>query len=128
MTRKTKSRDTLTPKEEELMQLLWQHGPMCVKELVELYPEPHPHVNTVSTVVRTLEEKGYVGHEPAGSGYRYFAIAQKEDFRNRSLKQIIKGYFDNSYINAVSSLVENEHISIDELRSLIDMIEKQQNK
>lgn len=128
MTRKTKSRDTLTPKEEELMQLLWQHGPMCVKELVELYPEPHPHVNTVSTVVRTLEEKGYVGHEPAGSGYRYFAIAQKEDFRNRSLKQIIKGYFDNSYINAVSSLVENEQISIDELRSLIDMIEKQQNK
>lgn len=110
------------------MQLLWQHGPMCVKELVELYPEPHPHVNTVSTVVRTLEEKGYVGHEPAGSGYRYFAIAQKEDFRNRSLKQIIKGYFDNSYINAVSSLVENEQISIDELRSLIDMIEKQQNK
>lgn len=128
MTRKTKLRDTLTPKEEELMQLLWQHGPMCVKELVELYPEPHPHVNTVSTVVRTLEEKGYVGHEPAGSGYRYFAIAQKEDFRNRSLKQIIKGYFDNSYINAVSSLVENEQISIDELRSLIDMIEKQQNK
>lgn len=128
MTRKTKSRDTLTPKEEELMQLLWQHGPMCVKELVELYPEPHPHVNTVSTVVRTLEEKGYVEHEPAGSGYRYFAIAQKEDFRNRSLKQIIKGYFDNSYINAVSSLVENEQISIDELRSLIDMIEKQQNK
>lgn len=128
MTRKTKSRDTLTPKEEELMLLLWQHGPMCVKELVELYPEPHPHVNTVSTVVRTLEEKGYVEHEPAGSGYRYFAIAQKEDFRNRSLKQIIKGYFDNSYINAVSSLVENEQISIDELRSLIDMIEKQQNK
>lgn len=128
MARKNKSKDTLTPKEEELMQLLWQHGPMCVKELVELYPEPHPHVNTVSTVVRTLEEKGYVGHEPAGSGYRYFAIAQKEDFRNRSLKQIIKGYFDNSYINAVSSLVENEQISIDELRSLIDMIEKQQNK
>lgn len=128
MTRKNKSKDTLTPKEEELMQLLWQHGPMCVKELVELYPEPHPHVNTVSTVVRTLEEKGYVGHEPAGIGYRYFAIAQKEDFRNRSLKQIIKGYFDNSYINAVSSLVENEQISIDELRSLIDMIEKQQNK
>ena len=127
MARKNKSKDTL-PKEEELMQLLWQHGPMCVKELVELYPEPHPHVNTVSTVVRTLEEKGYVGHEPAGSGYRYFAIAQKEDFRNRSLKQIIKGYFDNSYINAVSSLVENEQISIDELRSLIDMIEKQQNK
>lgn len=128
MARKNKSKDTLTPKEEELMQLLWQHGPMCVKELVELYPEPHPHVNTVSTVIRTLEEKGYVGHEPAGSGYRYFAIAQKEDFRNRSLKQIIKGYFDNSYINAVSSLVENEQISIDELRSLIDMIEKQQNK
>lgn len=128
MARKNKSKDTLTPKEEELMQLLWQHVPMCVKELVELYPEPHPHVNTVSTVVRTLEEKGYVGHEPAGSGYRYFAIAQKEDFRNRSLKQIIKGYFDNSYINAVSSLVENEQISIDELRSLIDMIEKQQNK
>ena len=128
MARKPKSKETLTPKEEELMQLLWLHGPMCVKELVELYPEPHPHVNTVSTVVRTLEEKGYVGHESAGTGYRYFAIAQKEDFRDRSLKQIIKGYFDNSYINAVSSLVENERISVDELRSLIEMIEQQNTK
>lgn len=73
------------------MQLLWDNGPMYVRELVQLYPDPKPHVNTVSTVVRTLEEKGYVNHEAAGTGYKYFAVAQKEDFADKTLNNVIKG-------------------------------------
>jgi len=123
MAKKTKSKIGLTPKEEEVMQILWQHGPMYVREMLQYYTEPLPHVNTVSTVVRTLEEKGYVNHQAVGSGYKYFATAAKEDFRDRTLSNIIKGYFDNSYLSAVSTLVENEKISLDELRELINLIE-----
>lgn len=124
MGRNSKKKQTLTPREEELMQLLWDNGPMYVRELVQLYPDPKPHVNTVSTVVRTLEEKGYVNHEAAGTGYKYFAVAQKEDFADKTLNNVIKGYFNNSYLNAVSTLVKTEKISVDELRELIDLIEK----
>lgn len=124
MGRNSRKKQTLTPREEELMQLLWDNGPMYVRELVQLYPDPKPHVNTVSTVVRTLEEKGYVNHEAAGTGYKYFAVAQKEDFADKILNNVIKGYFNNSYLNAVSTLVKTEKISVDELRELIDLIEK----
>ena len=124
MGRNSRKKQTLTPREEELMQLLWDNGPMYVRELVQLYPDPKPHVNTVSTVVRTLEEKGYVNHEAAGTGYKYFAVAQKEDFADKTLNNVIKGYFNNSYLNAVSTLVKTEKISADELRELIDLIEK----
>lgn len=124
MGRNSRKKQTLTPREEELMQLLWDNGPMYVRELVQLYPDPKPHVNTVSTVVRTLEEKGDVNHEAAGTGYKYFAVAQKEDFADKTLNNVIKGYFNNSYLNAVSTLVKTEKISVDELRELIDLIEK----
>lgn len=124
MGRNSRKKQTLTPREEELMQLLWDNGPMYVRELVQLYPDPKPHVNTVSTVVRTLEEKGHVNHEAAGTGYKYFAVAQKEDFADKTLNNVIKGYFNNSYLNAVSTLVKTEKISVDELRELIDLIEK----
>ena len=124
MAKKERIKQTLTLREEEVMQMLWDNGPMLVRELVQLHPDPKPHVNTVSTVVRTLEEKGFVGHEPAGSGYKYFAVASKEDFAKRTLSNVIKGYFNNSYLNAVSTLVENENISVDELRELIDLIDK----
>ncbi len=124
MGRNSRKKQTLTPREEELMQLLWDNGPMYVRELVQLYPDPKPHVNTVSTIVRTLEEKGYVNHEAAGTGYKYFAVAQKEDFADKTLNNVIKGYFNNSYLNAVSTLVKTEKISVDELRELIDLIEK----
>lgn len=128
MAKKGRIKSALTPREEELMQLLWEAGrPMKVRELVALYPEPHPHVNTVSTVVRTLEEKGFVAHQPDGSGYAYYAVAQKDDFRDRSLRQIIRNYFGNSYMGAVSTLVEEEKITVDELKELISMIESRKD-
>ncbi len=114
----------LTLREEEVLQKLWEHGPMSVRQLVELYPEPQPHVNTVSTVVRTLEAKDFVGHESNGQGFVYFAKIAKDSIRDRSLGQVIKNYFSGSYIGAVSTLVEEEKISLDELKELIDMIEK----
>lgn len=122
-----RKRQVLTEKEAQIMQMLWSRGPMFVREMVELYPEPKPHVNTVSTTVRILEDKGYVSHEPVGGSHRYYAVARMEDFRERSLTDLVRNYFNNSYKSAVSALVEDEKISVDELREIIDLIERKQN-
>lgn len=123
-----RKRQMLTEKETPIMQMLWEHGPMFVREMVELYPEPRPHFNTVSTLVRILEEKGYVGHEKLGNSHRFFAIAKKSDFSRRSLTEVIRDYFNDSYKSAVSALVEEEKISVEELREIIDLIESKRNK
>lgn len=122
--RKPTPKDQLTDKEEELMRLLWEHGPMFVSRLVELYPEPKPHVNTVSTVIRRLEAKGFVAHNEVGGSFQYYAVAEMESFRLRSLGRVIKSYFKGSYYGAVSALVAEEKISADELRELLDIIEQ----
>lgn len=122
-----RKRQILTDKETEIMNMLWEHGPMFVREMVALYPDPKPHFNTVSTTVRTLEEKGYVTHEAIGASHRYLAVVAKADFRERSLSEIIRNYFDNSYKNIVSALAESEKITVDELREIIDIIESRGN-
>lgn len=114
----------LTEKEALIMNLLWEHGPMFVREMLGHYPEPRPHFNTVSTTVRILEEKGYVGHEAVGASHRYMAIAQPEEFRSRSLAQLVRSYFNNSYASVVSALAEEEKISADELRDILKTIEE----
>lgn len=114
----------LTRKEEELMQLLWEHGPMPVSGLVELYPDPKPHFNTVSTVVRRLETKGFVSHNDIGGSYQYYAVARKEDFRDHSFGEFIKSYFNGSYYGAVSTLVAEEKITAEELRELLALVEQ----
>ncbi len=114
----------LTEKEAQIMTMLWERGPMFVREMLPLYDEPRPHFNTVSTTVRILEDKGYVGHEAVGSSHRYFAAVSPEEFRERSLAQVVKNYFNNSYAMAVSALVREEKISVDELRRIIEMVEK----
>ena len=114
----------LTAKEEEIMNLFWERGALFVRELLDFYGEPKPHFNTLSTIVRGLEDKGFVSHKPFGNTYQYFAAISKDKFQNRSLKELIGKYYDNSAFSAVSSLVKEEAISVDELRELISIIEK----
>lgn len=121
---KKTTKDQLTPKEEELMQFLWEHGPVSISRLVELYPEPKPHFNTVSTVMRRLEAKGFVDHRETGGAFHYFAKVQKEFFRNRSFGNFIKNYFGGSYFGAVSALVAEDKISKEELEELLKLVER----
>ena len=114
----------LTAKEEEIMGFFWEKGPLFVKEMLEFYDEPKPHFNTLSTIVRGLEEKGYLTHKAYGNTYQYYATVSREDFSKRTLKGVISKYFNNSYLNAVSSLVREEDISVDELKKLIREVEK----
>lgn len=114
----------LTAKEEEVMRILWERGPMLVKEVLEYLPEPRPHVNTVSTVIRVLEKKGYVGHKKEVGTYRYHAILEKESYRKATLMTMLRNYFDNSLKSMVSALVQEEHLSEEEINECIDIIEK----
>ncbi|MDE5647164.1 MAG: BlaI/MecI/CopY family transcriptional regulator [Muribaculaceae bacterium] len=118
-----RKRQKLTERETQIMQILWEHGPLFIREMVEMWDEPKPHFNTISTLVRILEEKKYVGHEKIGNSHRFYAIAEKSDFSRCSLAEVIRNYFNNSYKNAVSALAEDEKISIEELREIIDIVE-----
>lgn len=119
-----KNNRKLTVKEEELMEFFWDKGPLYVKELLAFYEDPKPHFNTISTIVRILESKGFVSHETFGSTYRYFPMLSREDFQKETLGNVISKYFNNSYMNIVSSLVEEEKISLDELKELIENVQK----
>lgn len=121
--------EKLTAKEEEVLRLFWERGPLYVKEIVELYDAPKPHFNTISTIVRTLEEKGYVGHTQNGKSYCYHAIVAEEDMGKKSLSSIVGRYFKNSYLRVVSSFVEDGNIPVEDLRRLLDEVDKaNQNK
>jgi len=113
----------LTQKEEEIMNLFWEKGPMFVKELKELYSDRKLHYNTLSTMVRALEEKGFIDHQQFGNTHRYFAAVTKEDYSKRTLGNVVKKYFNNSYKNVVSALVEEENLSVEDLKKLISEIE-----
>mgnify|MGYP002415576662 FL=1 len=121
---KRKIMKTLTAKEEEIMGYFWEKGPLFVKQLLDFYDEPRPHFNTLSTIVRGLEEKGFLSHEAFGNTYQYYAVVSRDDFKKKTLKGVISKYFNNSYLGAVSSLVKEEEISLDELKQLIRDVEK----
>lgn len=114
----------LTLKEEEIMSFFWAKEELFVKELLAFYDEPKPHFNTLSTIVRGLEEKGFLSHRAFGNTYQYYAVVSEEDFRNGTLKNVVKKYFNDSFLNVVSSLVREEDISIEELKELITQVEK----
>ena len=118
----------LTVKEEELMGYFWEKGPLFVKQLLEFYDEPRPHFNTLSTIVRGLEEKGFLHHEVFGNTYQYYALVSEKEYKSSALKEVVSQYYNNSYINVVSSFIEEEGMSVDELKSLIEYIEQSKKK
>ena len=118
----------LTNKEKEIMDLYWQHGPMFVKELLEYYDEPRPHFNTLSTMVRILEREGFLDHKQFGNSYQYFPTLTEKEYGKSTIAGVIKNYFNDSYLSAVSSFVKEEKISLEELKDLIDQIEKSNSK
>ena len=114
----------LSKKKEEIMNHFWTHGKMYVRELRELYPDPKPHFNTLSTQVRSLECDGYITHEAVGANFRYYPAITREQYSEMSLSGFIGKYFSNSYLKVVSSFVSEEKISLEELKQLIQQIEE----
>jgi predicted transcriptional regulator len=117
----------LTNKEEEIMQILWKLKKAFVKEVMAEITEDQPHYNTLSTIVRNLEEKGYVAHNAYGNTHQYYPIVPIEDYRKRFMSTAIDTYFNSSYKNMVSFFAKEEKISAAELREILAMIENQES-
>ena len=119
--------EKLTNKEEEVMQVLWNLQNAFVKDMLPLFTEPKLHYNTLSTIIRNLEEKGYVGHKQFGNTHEYYPAISKEDYQNNFvLKKVVGNYFNDSYKDLVAYFAKNEKVSPDELREIIRMIEKEE--
>ncbi|AWA30905.1 transcriptional regulator [Flavobacterium magnum] len=114
----------LTNKEEEIMHILWKLKKAFVKDIMAEITNEQPHYNTLSTIVRNLEEKGYVAHTAYGNTHQYFPIVALEDYRKKFMNTAIEHYFNNSYKNMVSFFAQEEKISAKELREILDIIEK----
>jgi predicted transcriptional regulator len=114
----------LTNKEEEIMHILWSLKKAFVKDVLEEITQDKPHYNTLSTIIRNLEEKGYVSYKAYGKTHQYFPIVTKEEYRKEFMNTAIENYFNNSYKNMVSFFAEEQKISANELREILDLIEK----
>lgn len=112
----------LTKAEEQIMQVLWQLKTTTVKEIIEHLPSPKPAYNTVSTIVRILESKGFVDHRPKGRGYVYFPILKKESYSNQKLNTLVDGYFEGSFKSMVSFFMKKNKIDLKELDSILKLI------
>jgi predicted transcriptional regulator len=113
----------LTNKEEEIMQILWKLNKAFVKDILEEITEEKPHYNTLSTIVRNLEEKEYVGYKAYGKTHQYFPIISIENYRKKFMNTAIDTYFNSSYKNLVSFFAEEEKITAKELREILTLIE-----
>jgi BlaI family penicillinase repressor len=118
----------LTNREEEIMEIFWEKGPIFVKDVIELLADPKPHYNTISTIVRTLEEKGFLDHEQFGNTYRYFSLISREEFSKDSIKNLVSKYFNTSYSSVVSMFVEENKISTEEIQELVRQVKSRKNK
>lgn len=119
----------LTKKEEELMRKLWEkNDEVIARELVEMYPEPRPHFNTIATFLKILENKGWVTHRPIGKTHLYKAAVSEQEYGKKSLKSIISKFFHGSMTGMVSSLIKDEDLSPKELEELINLMENKKKE
>ncbi len=109
----------LTRAEEQIMQVLWSLGKAYVKDIIERLPAPKPAYNTVSTVVRILEKKGFVGHEAFGKTHLYHPLVAKEDYTQAFLKSFVRNYFDDSYQELVSFFSRDRSLTVSELEEIL---------
>lgn len=115
----------LTKAEEQVMQILWKIGKGFVKDILEEINPPKPAYNTVSTIVRILEKKGFVGHKAFGKSHQYYPLVSKKEYTKTFLKGFVSGYFSNSYKQLVSFFSKENNLSLDEMEEIKQMIEQQ---
>ena len=118
----------LTRAEEEVMQVLWKLEEAFVNEILEFFPDPKPAYNTVSTIVRILEKKGFVGHRAFGKAHQYYPLVLKKDYTRNYFRGFMHNYFGNSYKALASFLTSDKNISIRELEEMKKMMEREIQK
>lgn len=116
----------LTKAEEEIMQILWDLEEANVTSILEEMPEPKPAYNTVSTIVRILENKGFVSHRKKGKGYIYFPVVEKETYTNESMNTLINSYFNGSFKSMVSFFMKKNKLDTTDLEAILKEINKKE--
>jgi BlaI family transcriptional regulator, penicillinase repressor len=119
---KTTPQKTLTKAEEQVMQTLWQLGDGFLKDVVEAMPAPQPHSNTVATLLKILADKGFVTSVTIGRNNLYKPLVTKEAYSRQSLGNLVSSYFDGSYSSAVSFLVDQKKLSVQDLEMLLKQL------
>ncbi|MEL6123763.1 MAG: BlaI/MecI/CopY family transcriptional regulator [Bacteroidota bacterium] len=115
----------LAKREEQLMLVLWDLKHAFTKEIIAALPDdPKPHYNTVATIIKILEDKGFVDHESFGKSHRYFPLVSKEEYQQEHVSDLVSKYFDNSYLKMVTHFAKKDKISKDELESIMNLINK----
>lgn len=114
----------LTKAEEQVMQLLWKQEKAFVKDIVDEMPEPRPAYNTVSTIIRILEKKGFVGHNAYGKTHEYFPLISRKEYTRSFMKSFIRNYFSGSFQEMVSFFAKEDNMSISELDELMEDVKK----
>ena len=110
------------------MQAVWKLNSAFLRDIVDEMPNPKPHQNTVATLLKILVEKEFVKITVLGRQHQYSPLISKEEYSKKSMKQLMKGYFEGSFSNVVSFMVKENNISIEELEALLHQIKKQQNQ
>lgn len=118
----------LTKAEEQIMQVLWQLEKAFVKDIIQQLPLPRPAYNTVSTIVRILEKKGFIGYQAIGKSHEYYALINKPEYRKSQFGGFVKNYFGNSYPSLASFFAKEENLSLEELEEIQQLIEEEINK
>jgi predicted transcriptional regulator len=112
----------LAKREEQIMQVFWDLGKAFIKEVIPHLPDPKPHYNSVATMVKILEEKGFLSHESVGNVYQYFPLVSREDYQGHAMEDIVSKYFDNSYPRMLAFFAKQQNLSETELNEIIKLI------
>ena len=115
---------TLTKAEEQVMQIVWKLKEGFIRDIMEALPPPKPHQNTVATILKILVEKEFVGVKVFGRQHQYYPLISKEAYSKSSIKTLVKSYFGGSFSEAVSFMVKENNISLDDLETLLQQLKK----
>jgi BlaI family penicillinase repressor len=117
----------LAKREEQIMQVFWDLKKAFIRDIIPLLPNPKPHYNSVATMVKILEEKGFLDHETTGNMHCYFPIISREDYQKFALKDIVSQYFNNSYPRMLAFFAKEQNLTAKELNEIVNII-KSENK
>ena len=112
----------LAKREEQIMQAFWELGKAFIRDIIPQLPDPKPHYNSVATIVKILEEKGFLDHDVVGNMYQYFPLISKEAYQKHALKDFVSQYFDNSYPRMLAFFAKEEKLSEAELSEILELI------
>ncbi|MFT3912458.1 MAG: BlaI/MecI/CopY family transcriptional regulator [Ferruginibacter sp.] len=115
---------TLTKAEEQIMQVIWKLEKAFLREIIDALPNPKPHNNTVATIIKILVEKEFIGIQVFGRTHQYYPLVSKDAYSKTTMKSLVKGYFEGSFSNAVSFMVKENNLSVDELELLLKQLKK----